>query len=186
MSVLPVSRCGAQGKQAGTLEAAKKVSVVRRNVIFESLPPLHTHTHTPGTPAGFPSHSLALTMAFDRLMVAFVYQPRTRPLQPVLSSPFPFLSTVKSSPEEWFQITSTISTKSNTIGPIDCHVSPSQSVVRCSTFSNEILIIADFSYSFLPFKHLPCPIRFRSTSSSSGRPRRCRRSCTPPYRRIRN
>jgi hypothetical protein len=63
MSILPVSRCGAQGKQAGTLEAAKKVSVVRRNVIFESLPPLHTHTHThtPGTPAGFPSHLLALT-----------------------------------------------------------------------------------------------------------------------------
>jgi hypothetical protein len=65
---------------------------------------------------------LALWKLPKKLMVAFVYQPRTRPLQPVLSSPFPFLSTVKSSPEEWFQITSTISTKSNTIGPIDCHL----------------------------------------------------------------
>lgn len=64
-------------------------------------------------------------------MVAFTYQPRTRPSQPVLSSPFPFLSTVKSLPEEWFQITSTISAKSiSNIEPIDCHVGPAEPKCR--------------------------------------------------------
>jgi hypothetical protein len=42
------------------------------------------------------------------------------------------------------------------------------------------------SCSFPLSKHLPCPIRFRSTCSSSRRPSRCRRSCIPPYRRIQN
>jgi len=43
-----------------------------------------------------------------------------------------------------------------------------------------------FSCSFLLSKYLPCPIRFRSTCSSSRRPSRCRRSCIPPYRPIQN
>jgi hypothetical protein len=78
----------------------------------------------------FPGESLTY-VACDRLMVPFAYQPRMRPPQPVLSTPFPFLSTVKSLPEEWFQITSTMSPKSifSYMDPIDCHVSPSQSVV---------------------------------------------------------
>jgi hypothetical protein len=46
-----------------------------------------------------------------------------RPQQPILSSPFPFLSTVKSLPEEWFQITTTICPKAiSDIEPIDCHL----------------------------------------------------------------
>ncbi|KAF8500873.1 hypothetical protein F5888DRAFT_1677101 [Russula emetica] len=66
---------------------------------------------------------LAIWKLPKRLMVAFTYQPRTRPSQPVLSSPFPFLDTVKSVPEEWFQITSTIAAKSvSNIEPIDCHL----------------------------------------------------------------
>ena len=79
-------------------------------------------------PAPFFSDSaLTETRSFvhfiDRLIIPFVYQPRTRPQQPILSSPFPFLSTVKSLPEEWFQVTTTIRPKAiSDIEPIDCHV----------------------------------------------------------------
>jgi len=59
------------------------------------------------------------------LIIPFAYHPRTRAPQPILSSPFPFLSTVKTVPEEWFQITSTIDPKVNDsdIAAIDVQVS---------------------------------------------------------------
>ncbi|KAI0248603.1 hypothetical protein BJV78DRAFT_1131125 [Lactifluus subvellereus] len=66
---------------------------------------------------------LALWKPPKKLTIPFVYRPRTRPPQPIIPSPFPFLSTVKSSPEEWFQITSTMPTRVKTnIEPIDCHL----------------------------------------------------------------
>jgi len=66
-----------------------------------------------------------LNLSNIRLIIPFAYQPRTRAPQPILSSPFPFLSTVKTVPEEWFQITSTIDPKVNDsdIAAIDVQVS---------------------------------------------------------------
>jgi hypothetical protein len=71
----------------------------------------------------------------------------------MLSSPFPFLSTVKSLPEEWFQITTTMYPKATSdmeLEPIDCHVRHGRK------FSEYRDLLARFhiSCSFLLLKHL--------------------------------
>ncbi|KDQ62638.1 hypothetical protein JAAARDRAFT_121787 [Jaapia argillacea MUCL 33604] len=51
------------------------------------------------------------------------YLPRTRPCQPILPSSLSFRSTVKTSPEEWFQVISQMDARSNSgFAPIDCHL----------------------------------------------------------------
>lgn len=66
---------------------------------------------------------LALWKPPKKLTIPFTYRPQFRPPQPILPSPFPFLSTIKSLPEEWFQVTSTMAVKSRSdIEPIDCHL----------------------------------------------------------------
>lgn len=57
------------------------------------------------------------------LTVRMIYAPRSRPHQPILASPFPFLEgTLKSLPEEWTQICTTMSSKAPDLSDIDCHL----------------------------------------------------------------
>jgi len=69
------------------------------------------------------SCKLGLWKPTKKLIIPFTYRSQYRPPQPILPSPFPFLSTIKSLPEEWFQVTSTMAVKSHSdILPIDCHL----------------------------------------------------------------
>ncbi|TFK24933.1 hypothetical protein FA15DRAFT_591487 [Coprinopsis marcescibilis] len=55
------------------------------------------------------------------ILIPFSYYPRTRPSQPIYPSPG-FFSSIKTSPEEWFQATSTLKTRnaSSSLDPISC------------------------------------------------------------------
>jgi hypothetical protein len=50
------------------------------------------------------------------------YIPRARPHRPILSSPFPFLSALKSLPEEWYHINAPMASTSPQVNDIDCNV----------------------------------------------------------------
>jgi hypothetical protein len=51
------------------------------------------------------------------------YYPHTRPHRPILSNHLSFMSTIKPAPEEWYQVTCTMTTRPNTgFHPIGCHV----------------------------------------------------------------
>jgi len=57
------------------------------------------------------------------LSVKISYYPRTRPARPILPSHLTFLSTVKTSPEEWYQVTSTMPARHGSgIKPIECNL----------------------------------------------------------------
>ncbi|THH16239.1 hypothetical protein EW146_g4359 [Bondarzewia mesenterica] len=64
-----------------------------------------------------------LWKARKTLRTPLIFLPRTRPHQPIISSPFPFYATIKSLPEEWYQIISTmLSLNDSGIEPIECHL----------------------------------------------------------------
>ncbi|KAG2057681.1 hypothetical protein BDR06DRAFT_877336 [Suillus hirtellus] len=57
----------------------------------------------------------------DSLVVPVCYHPRSRPHTPMLPSDAPFMTTVKSSPEEWHQVLSTMNaTQSSRLAPVQC------------------------------------------------------------------
>ncbi|KAG2101079.1 uncharacterized protein F5147DRAFT_318831 [Suillus discolor] len=57
----------------------------------------------------------------DSLVVPVCYHPRSRPHTSMLPSDVPFMTTVKSSPEEWHQVLSTMNaTQSSRLAPVQC------------------------------------------------------------------
>jgi len=61
-----------------------------------------------------------------RVIIPFGYWPRTRPHRPILPNPC-FFSSVKTSPEEWYQAVTCLKTKPNVeVDPIHCHVGSQQ------------------------------------------------------------
>lgn len=57
------------------------------------------------------------------MSVQFAYQPRTRPHRPIISSPFPFSTTIRSLPEEWHQVSSTMRSRADSgVKPIECQL----------------------------------------------------------------
>ncbi|KAI0040044.1 hypothetical protein FA95DRAFT_1503395 [Auriscalpium vulgare] len=58
-----------------------------------------------------------------KLTVPFLHRPRTRPIQPILACPFPFLTTIKTLPEEWHEVVSSMSAKDDIeLKEINCHL----------------------------------------------------------------
>ncbi|KAG2344490.1 hypothetical protein BDR05DRAFT_882239 [Suillus weaverae] len=68
-----------------------------------------------------PRRFLSSFRSSDSLVVPVCYHPRSRPHIPILPSDVPFMTTVKSSPEEWHQVLSTMNaTKSSRLTPVQC------------------------------------------------------------------
>ncbi|KAG5638677.1 hypothetical protein H0H81_011057 [Sphagnurus paluster] len=67
-------------------------------------------------------HNLDFLTKVDHIKIPFLYHPRTRANRPIVPSPS-FFSTVKTSPEEWYQVFTAMKTRvSSNIEPIYCHL----------------------------------------------------------------
>ncbi|KAG1818490.1 uncharacterized protein BJ212DRAFT_1269010 [Suillus subaureus] len=68
-----------------------------------------------------PRRFLSSFRSSDSLVVPVCYHPCSRPHTPMLPSDAPFMATVKSSPEEWHQVLSSMNaTKSSGLTPVQC------------------------------------------------------------------
>ncbi|KAF9242654.1 hypothetical protein BU15DRAFT_43937 [Melanogaster broomeanus] len=81
---------------------------------FESIQPRAVCSYSLTVEMSRPRPRQFLSLAFMRenevVKVPFIYRPRSRPHTPMLPSDLPFMSTVKSSPEEWHQVMCTVNT----------------------------------------------------------------------------
>lgn len=87
----------------------------------DKLTPAGTCSYTLSVVVSRPRRFLSSFRCSDSLVVPVCYHPRSRPHTPILPSDVPFMTTVKSSPEEWHQVLSTMNaTKSSKLTPVQC------------------------------------------------------------------
>ncbi|KAI0084727.1 hypothetical protein BDY19DRAFT_517629 [Irpex rosettiformis] len=56
------------------------------------------------------------------LPILLNYRPRSRPYRPIAAPLLPFFETLKTAPEEWFQVSSSVPPKDAAREPMDCHL----------------------------------------------------------------
>ncbi|KAI0341376.1 hypothetical protein BDW22DRAFT_1430046 [Trametopsis cervina] len=92
------------------------------------------------------------------------YRPRTRPYLPIPAGLSPFLTTLKTSPEEWHQVITSVPCKDGTRPPLDCHL-----LIPCA----QIYALADTIPFHVQLRGSTESLRlFMGTSGSSTAPNR--------------
>ncbi|KIJ62554.1 hypothetical protein HYDPIDRAFT_93958 [Hydnomerulius pinastri MD-312] len=88
---------------------------------FESMEPRAVCSYSLTVELSRPRQFLSFLKSSDAVKVPFIYRPRSRPHMPMLPSDLPFMSTVKSSPEEWHQVMCTMNMAQSTgLAPAQC------------------------------------------------------------------
>ncbi|KAF9220885.1 hypothetical protein BS17DRAFT_786128 [Gyrodon lividus] len=88
---------------------------------FESSKPRVVCSYSLTVELSRPRQLLPFLRASEVVNVPLIYRPRSRPRMPMLPSNLPFMSTVKSSPEEWHQIMCTVNmTHASGLDPVQC------------------------------------------------------------------
>ncbi|KAG2155768.1 uncharacterized protein EDB93DRAFT_1201406 [Suillus bovinus] len=115
-----------------------------------------------------PRRFLSSFRSSDSLVVPICYHPRSRPHTPMLSRDVPFMTTVKSSPEEWHQVLSTMNaTKNSKLTPVQCLLFiPSAQVYPLSETIPFHLQLRAPSSSLAPFIEKSAPDHSLPVSSS--------------------
>lgn len=104
----------------------------------------------------------------DRLTAEITYRPRARAYAPILSSPFPFSSTIKAAPEEWLEIASQILPypSQTHVEAIECLVGHFPPFDSSPSHLLKVDLQSLSSCSFRPSESTPSPITSPFTSNS--------------------
>lgn len=99
------------------------------------------------------------------LPILLNYRPRSRPYLPIATPLLPFFRTIKSAPEEWFQVSSLLPSKNGERELLDCHVRfRPRHLIRSLGCLVDVSMRTSFSYPV--HKSTRSRIRYLFTSNS--------------------